>query len=545
MNNLDWYIIIIYIAGLLIMSYHLGKQQGDEKDYYIGGKKVHWFPVSISTMATQLSTNSLLGAPAFVAFSIGGGLLWLQYELAVPLAMVFIMVFLVPFFKKSGVISIYEYLNLRFGPATSVMLSILFQFIVAFGTGVTVYGISLVLQTVIGVPFWVAVLLLGVVTIIYDTLGGIKGVIASDVIQMFILVSGIFIIGYFAVSLTGGVASVLEHFDPNRLKALDFSGHGLGDASTFSFLPMLIGGFFLYVAYYGCNQTQVQRILATKNLDDANKALFLNGLLRFPVVMLYCFMGVTIGAFANLNPGYIDLLPKKKAFVDGVVQMVPNYNTAVPTFVLEYLPHGIIGIIIIALFAAAMSSLDSTLNSLSAVTMRDIVDRFYKRADQWKPKQKLLMSKSITVFWGIVILIFSFLVGDISDSIIVSINKIGSLANGSILGTFLLAIFTKRATDKGTVIGIIAGFLVNLYLWSYVPSISWMWWNVIGCVVTCMVGYSVSFLFKPHSEAQLKNLIWRKGIRESYFQYEKNWNVYYVVLLGYFSLIIFLLFWIS
>jgi len=545
MNSLDWSIIIIYIAGLLTMSYYLGKKQGDEKDYYLGGNKVHWFPASISVMATQLSTNSLLGAPAFVAFSIGGGLLWLQYELAVPLAMIFVMMFLVPFYKKSGVISIYEYLNLRFGPATSVMLSALFQFIVAFGTGVTVYGISLVLQAVLGIPFWLAVLVLGVVTIIYDTLGGIQGVIASDVIQMFILVSGIFVIGYFAVSLTGGVASVLENFDSNRLKALDFSGHGFGDNSTFSFLPMLMGGFFLYVAYYGCNQTQVQRILTTKNLDETNKALFLNGLLRFPIVMLYCFMGVAIGAYANLHPGFIELLPQKEIIISGTAQMVPNYNTAVPIFVLEYLPHGIIGIIIVALFAAAMSSLDSTLNSLSAVTIRDIINRFYKQSNHWKPKRRLLMSKGVTVFWGIIILIFSFLVGDISDSIIVSINKIGSLANGPILGTFLLAIFTKRATDKGTVIGIIVGFVVNLYLWIFVSTISWMWWNVIGCVVTCTIGYTTSIVFKEYHEMQLKNLVWKRGIRKDYFKYEKNWNVYYGILISYFLLIVVILYRIS
>jgi len=118
MNAVDWTIMLIYMVGLVWMSYRLGQGQKSEKDYYLGGNRIHWLPVSISTMATQLSTNSLLGAPAFVAFSLGGGLLWLQYELAVPLAMIFIMIFLVPFFKKSGVISIYEYLEKRFGVGT-------------------------------------------------------------------------------------------------------------------------------------------------------------------------------------------------------------------------------------------------------------------------------------------------------------------------------------------------------------------------------------------------------------------------------------------
>ncbi len=534
MNTLDWTIMALYLAGLIWMSYRLGKGQVNKRDYYLGGNKIHWLPVGISTMATQLSTNSLLGAPAFVAFSLGGGLLWLQYELAVPLAMVFIMIFLVPFFKKEGVISIYEYLEKRLGVRTRTLLTLLFQFIVAFGTGVTVYGISIVLQATLGIPFWAAVLLLGVVTVVYDTLGGMRSVIASDVLQMIILVAGIIVAAYYAVSLSGGLANVLENFDSNRFNALDFSGHGLGDGATFSFLPMLIGGFFLYVAYYGCNQTQVQRHLSTKDIDDTNMALFLNGLLRFPVVLGYCFLGVAVGAYATLNGTFLSRLPTREIIENGVVEQVPNFNMAVPTFVLEHLPHGVIGLIMVALFAAAMSSLDSTINSLSATTVRDIVDRFFFRDRQRSSKQNLLLSKGLTVFWGAVCIFFSFFVGNISDSIIVSINQIGSLANGPILATYLLAVLTKRATDQGTVIGIVAGFLVNLLLWIYAPGVSWLWWNVIGCIVTFLVGYGASFAFAPATAEQIKNHVWRKDIAKEYFQYKKNWKVYYGLLILYF-----------
>ncbi|RMH86224.1 MAG: sodium:proline symporter [Calditrichaeota bacterium] len=538
MNGLDWAIMVVYLATLIWLSYRIGRTQKDEEDYYLGGKRVHWIPVGISTMATQLSTNSMLGAPAFVAFSLGGGLLWLQYELAVPLAMIFIMIFLVPFFKKSGVISIYEYLELRLGPVTRVLLSVLFQFIVAFGTGVTVYGISIVLQVCLGIPFWLAVLLLGVVTVIYDTLGGIRSVILSDVLQMLILVIGIAVAGYYAVSLSGGFSGVLAHFDPERLKALDISGHGLGDGATFAFWPMLVGGFFLYVAYYGCNQTQVQRHLSTAHIDDTNMALVMNGILRFPVVVGYCLLGVAIGAFAVLKPEFLSMLPTREVLNNGVVEQVPNFNAAVPMFVLRYLPHGIIGVIIVALFAAAMSSLDSTLNSLSATTMRDIVERFFGKAVSGNPGKALLWSKGITVFWGVACVTFSFFVGNISDSIIVSINKIGSLANGPILATFLLAILTRRANDWGTVIGIVAGFLVNLYLWLYVPGVSWLWWNVIGCGVTFGVGYAVSLAFAAPSSEKIANLVWRRGIGEEYFRYGKNWKIYYGVLILWFLIIL-------
>jgi len=535
-NYLDWLLMVIYILGLIWLSFKIGKTQVNKEDYYLGGKKIHWFPVGISTMATQLSTNSMLGAPAFVAFSIGGGLLWLQYELAVPLAMIFIMIFLVPFFKSSGVISSYEYLGRRFGPITQTVMSLLFQFVVAFGTGVTVYGISLVLQVCLDIPFWFAVVLLGVVTIIYDTLGGIKSVIISDVLQMLILVSGVVIAGYYAVSLSGGISSVINNFQAERITALDFAGHGLGDGATFSFLPMLIGGLFLYVAYYGCNQTQVQRQLSTKDIDDTNMALFLNGLLRFPVVILYCFLGVAIGAYAAIHPDFISLLPTREIIENGVARTVPNFNTAVPIFVLNLLPHGVIGLIMVALFAAAMSSLDSTLNSLSATTMRDIVGPFFKK--ERTEKQEVLLSKGATVFWGITCVAFSFFVGDISDSIIVSINKISSLANGPILATFLLGILTKRATDHGTLIGIIVGFLINLLLWLYVPQVSWLWWNVIGCIVTFTVGYLVSLGFPALDFELIKELVWANGNVSPRFSYKRNWSIFYGILVLYFVVII-------
>lgn len=538
MNGLDWAIMGLYIAVLLWISFRIGKSQTDEVDYYLGSKKIHWFPVGVSTMATQLSTNSMLGAPAFVAFSLGGGLLWLQYELAVPLAMIFIMIFLVPFFKRSGVISIYEYLELRLGPVTRLLLSVLFQFILAFGTGVTVYGISIVLQVCLGMPFWLAVMLLGVVTVIYDALGGIKSVIVSDVLQMAILLLGIVVAGAYAISYSGGLTGVIQNFDPQRMKALDLSGTGLGDGATFAFLPMLFGGLFLYISYYGCNQTQVQRHLSTKNIDDTNMALTMNGIFRFPVVVGYCLLGVAIGAFATIHPHFLTSLPTREVLQDGVTQQLPNYNAAVPIFVLSYLPHGVIGIIIVALFAAAMSSLDSTLNSLSAITVRDIFDRYFPGKNPRTPKQSLLLSKLITVFWGFACVGFSFFVGNISDSIIVSINKIGSLANGPILAAFLLAILTKRANDWGTVIGIIAGFVVNLYLWVAAPGVSWLWWNVIGCVVTFGVGYLSSYGFAPPAPEKLVNHIWRKDIGKEYFKYTKNWNIYYGILIAWFLVIL-------
>jgi len=529
MNILDWSVVGVYVALMIALAVYLGRFQRNEKDYYLGGNDVNYFAIAISTMATQCSTNSLLGAPAFVIAV--GGLLWLQYELALPLAVIGVMVFLLPFFRKRNVISVYEYLEDRFGVGTRTLLSIMFQFLRAFATGVTVYGISVTLQAIIGIPFWLAVLTLGVITIIYDYFGGMKAVIYSDVIQMIILYCGIAICLYYAVSIVGGWSEVWNLLPEDKGHTLDFSHYGFAEGEDFAFWPMLIGGLFLYMSYYGCDQTQVQRELSSKDVDDANMSLFVNGLLRFPLVITYCLVGVALAAFIAKNPEFIQSL-----IIEG--ESKPDYNLAVPVFCLQYLPHGIIGLIIVALFSAAMSSLDSTINSLSATSVRDIIERLLV-GHELEESQQLLWSRLTTIFWGTLCVVFSFFVGDISGSIIESINKIGSLANGSILATFMLAILTTRANGIGAVIGIIVGFLTNLYLWIAHPYISWLWWNFFGFAVTFGLGYFVSLLFggEKINPENIQDLVYRKNAK-SFFAYKRNWPVYYVILVTYFVFMI-------
>lgn len=532
MNALDWTVVAVYLTSMIALAVYLGRTQKNEKDYYLGGNDVNYFAIAISTMATQCSTNSLLGAPAFV-ISVGG-LLWLQYELAVPLAMIGVMVFLLPFFRKQNIISVYEYLEKRFGVGTRTFMSVLFQFLRAFATGVTVYGISIVLYKITGIPFWISVLILGTITIIYDMFGGMKAVIYSDVIQMIVLYGGIAVCLYYAVTLTGGWSEIWRLLPADKAKALDFSHHGFGDNETYAFWPMLIGGFFLYVSYYGCDQTQVQRELSSKDIDDTNMSLFVNGILRFPLVITYCFVGVALAAFIVKNPGFLE-----KLILEPGGQ--PDYNLAVPIFCTTYLPHGIIGLIMVALFSAAMSSLDSTINSLSATTIRDIVERFFVKGEM-EEKTQLLWSRMMTVFWGVVCVVFSFFVGNISDSIIESINKIGSLANGSILATFLLAILTRKANGIGAVCGIVLGFAVNTYLWIFHPEISWLWWNFIGCAVTFAYGYYVSVRVggEKLNPENIDDLVFSKDAKK-FFNYKRNWPIYYIILIGYCAFMIYVL----
>ncbi len=498
MNGLDWVVIGLYMAGMIGLSAWLGRRTRDGRDYYVAGNSMPWYAPGLSTMATQCSTNSLLGAPAFVVVH---GLIWLQYELAVPLAMVFLMWVMLPMFRVLRLVSVYEYIEMRFGPATRTLLSVIFQLTRAFGTGITVYGIALVMQLAIGIPFAMAVVLLAVITIVYDMLGGIRAVIWSDVIQMGVLVLGIVFAGAALIGQLGGWAEVLARAPPETFRTLDFASHGLGDGNAFAFWPMLFGGFFLYLAYYGCDQTQVQRELSVRRIADIRWSLFLNGVGRFPLVLAYCALGVGLAAYLQLNPDFWNAVPLRG---DGT----PNANVLLIAFVLQHLPNGIIGLFVIALFAAAMSSLDSTINSLSATTARDIIDRYCLAPGRETP---LWGNRLLTLFWGVVCTGFAFAAERIAGTIIEAVNKISSLMNGPILATFLLAMFTRRTRNRPMAAGIVAGFAGNFIVWKWLPGISWIWWNVIGALVTAAVAYGGSLLVPGPLFEDKRGLVWRPG----------------------------------
>jgi SSS family solute:Na+ symporter len=528
MNGLDFFVIGFYIAGMIGLSYWIGRRMQTDQDYYIAGNRLPWYAIGLSTMATQCSTNSLLGAPAFV---VATGLVWLQYELAVPLAMLFLMWILLPMYRKQRLISIYEYLERRFGPETRVTLSLIFQFTRSFSTGVTVYGIALVLDVTTGIGFLPAVLLLGVVTIVYDMLGGMGAVVWSDVIQMVVLVAGVLCVGVVVFNHVGGWQEIIAYAPAKTFQTLDFSGHGMGDGKSFAFWPMLIGGFFLYLAYYGCDQSQVQRELSGTGIRDLRYSLFFNGIGRFPLVTLYCGVGVGMAAYLEKNPGFLNSLPK-------LANGEPNLNTLVPQFVLTYLPHGLIGLVIIALFAAAMSSLDSTINSLSAATCCDVIERFFLSKDQQVP---IWVNKVLTVFWGTVCTLFALIADKISTTVIESINKISSLMNGPLLATFLLAIFTRKTRNRPMVVGIVAGFAANFVCWKYFPDVSWLWWNFIGTVVTAAVALILSLIGEVGFFQDTAGIVWQKGMNLNDPGDERSWKPFYYTLAIYSAgLIVFL-----
>ena len=526
MTTVDWIIIAIYMAGLIGLSVFLGRGQEGEEDYYVGGRDLPWWAVGISTMATQASVISFISIPAFVAVKPGGGLTWLQYELAVPLAMIFVMIVLIPFFRELKLVSVYEYLEMRFSRRVRLLLSATFLLSRGLGTGVGVFATALVLKAVTGLPVWSLVLVVGVITIIYDTIGGMKAVVWSDVVQMVVLIVGVGISIYYAVDVAGGWSEVFASFPEDRWRAID---GGLGivankDDMGEPLWAYLIGGFFLYASYYGVDQSQAQRELSAPTLADTKKSLVFNGLARFPMTCLYLVLGLAVGA------AVLKLEVLQGAVNEGVDKLIP-------AFVVEVLPAGIRAVIIAAMLAAAMSSLDSALNSLSAATMRDFV-----HGDKEVDSAALLrLSKITTVLWGIAItgmgLLFAAFASKDSPVIEV-INKVGAAFYGPILATFTAGVLSKKTTGRGVVTGLFAGLAVNLILWlapdaiDSFPTVHWMWWNAIGFLVAIACAFAFSGTADETDKAEF--VLERGDMAER----ERPWIKIYALLVGMFILIL-------
>ncbi|MDB6088836.1 MAG: Na+/solute symporter [Gammaproteobacteria bacterium] len=476
MNGLDYALVALYFGAMLWLGMRF-KRNAAGADYFLGGRSLGWFPLGMSTMATQLSAVSFVSAPAFVGLRAGGGMQWLTYELAVPLAMIPLLAVIGPLLHRSGVVSVYSFLERRFGKESRRLLSTLFIFSRALGTGVTIYVIALVLASILRLPFWQTMLVLGGVTIVYSLKGGLKAIVYSEVAQMIIKLLGIVIIMATALNDIGGWQAFLGHLDHRRLQVVDFGNFGF-DGRQYGFWPMLLGGLFLYTAYYGTDQTQAQRILAARDQATVSRLLLFNGLLRFPITLAYCLGGLVLGAFVLANPEFRASIPADKP------------DLMIPVFIANYLPHGIVGIIVVALIAAWMSAYSSTLNSLTAVTMEDFIAPLCAI-----PKEKYVScSKSVLLGWGVLTMLFGFFAGNIAATAIEAINKIGSLTYGPILGIFLLTLL-PRVRPLAANVAVLAGVAVNLALWLFFPNVFWFWWNAIGGGTTLSLGYILSLLF--------------------------------------------------
>lgn len=467
MASLDWVIIATYLLGMVAMSVVLGRGQKSSSDYYLGGRDLPWWALGLSIMATQSSSVGLVSIPAFVALKPGGGLTWLEYEIALPLALAVVLLTLVPLLRRLELTTVYEYLELRYGSSVRFLLSAVFLVSRAMAASVYVYSSAIVVSACVGLPLWSTVMIIGIVTVVYDTIGGMKAVVYSDVLQTIVLVAGV---GWCIVALkeqVGGWSAIVDAMPAERWQTFEWKA-GWGDEASAPLWAYVFGGFVLLTSYYGVDQSQTQRMLSAPSVRDAQSSVLVSALARFPLTLLYVALGMAALAAYQTMPSLQAAIPEGK----------PDF--LIPSLIVEVLPTGVRAILVAALLAASMSSLDSALNSISAVTVKD----FVQRGRSWTERSELLASKSATVMWGSLITVVALFMDRIAPTVVEAVNKIGSAFFGPTLAVFVVGALSRRVRGPAIFVGTLLGVGTNLALWLTSADVHWMWWNVIGFVVT-------------------------------------------------------------
>ncbi|MBI3650322.1 MAG: sodium/solute symporter [Acidobacteria bacterium] len=492
-SAIDYVVLFLYLVGITIFGTRFRKSQRTVKDYFIGAKNTNWVVISLSIVATETSTLTLVGVPA-LAYQItvrpeqGGSLTYLQVVFGYIIARIIISLLFIPAYFQGELLTAYELLKNRFGVQTKNFAASLFLVMRALAEGVRVFAASLVLSAVLSASLphlphlWLwSIIIVGMLTLVYTFEGGIAAVIWTDLIQLVIYIGGSLLAAYELLHLIpGGWNTIAADAQAvNKLQVLSFSW----DFSVpFTFWAGVLGGTFLTMASHGTDQLLVQRLLTCKDQRDSQKALIFSGFVVLFQFSLFLMIGIMLYSYYQAYP---------------MTTPLANNDQVFPTFIVERLPHGVSGLVIAAIFAAAMSNLSGSLNSLSSTTVLD----FYKPLinPNGSDESLLKLSRWFTAIWG-VILIFIAIVARGWGSVFTVGLTIASLVYGPMLGAFLLGVLTKRAHQGGVIVGMALSLTFMLWVKFQTP-IAWTWYVLIGTVVCFVSGLAVSLVFEKKSVA--------------------------------------------
>jgi len=543
MRAFDWFVVVAYLVWIIYDGLRRSKGTDKVDGYFLANRSLPWWAVGLSVMATQMSAVTIVGTTG-LAYSTG--LRFIQNYFPLPLAMVILSLTVVPFFTRARVYTAYEYLERRFDVDVRSLASFLFLIGRAASLGVTLAAPSVVMSAILGWSLPVTVLVICIPMIAYTTIGGVQAVAWTDVKQMFIVVFGM------SAAVVVLLYGILQHVGfgqalhlagaTGRLKAVDFS---FNLSETYTFWSAMFGGLFLMLSYFGCDQSQVQRYLTAKSIDEARQSLMMSAWVKIPLQLLILVTGVLVFVFYLFNtppmlfnrvydaqvaasPRAAEYSGLQQAFegemavrrdaaqrVDrtafiasdarlkdirskaaGVVREATgdeNYsdvNYVFPTFITTQMPIGLVGLMIAAIFAAAMSASGGELNALATATVIDFYRRhFVKEADD---AHYVVVSKLATFGWGLFACYVATRAAN-QGSLIEVVNRYGSFVYGSLLGVFILAIMTKRETARGAFWGLVAGMAAVLTVAIRMPWIAFLWHNLIGAFVVVVIGMAISY----------------------------------------------------
>ena len=546
MHPINWLIIIGWLAYVAIDGLRRSRGSKGVEGYFLANRSLPWWAVGLSVMATQLSAVTLIGTTGQGAVD---GLRFVQFYFGLPLAMVILGVTLVPFLHGAGVYTAYEYLERRFDAKTRSFTALLFLLSRAMSCSTILAAPAVVFSSVFGWPISWSVALMGVPTVLYTVVGGVRAIAWADVKQMalvtFALVAVVVVL-LVKIPVSPGAALHVAGA-VGRMRAFDFS---FDLTKTYTFWSGMIGGTFLMLSYFGTDQSQVQRYLGAKSVDEARTSLLVSAYWKIPLQALVLLVGVLVFVYylfvtpplyfnptdgrrvrqadsvtyAQLSTSYSTTIAARaqaartfaetrspdarQAFVasDSAVSAVRvaaldeaknvtgaparDVNYIIPHFVLNDLPIGLAGLFIAAVMAAAMTAIAAELNSLATASVMDFYRRWYRPTAS--DEHYVTVSRVATAFWGLFACIVATQAAELG-SLIEVVNRFGSFFYGSILGVFLLAMI-PRARAIGAFVGLLSGMSAVAAVSFGAPSVSFLWHNVVGAVVVVMVGMTVSAL---------------------------------------------------
>jgi SSS family transporter len=485
----DYVVILVYLVATIWIGLWFAGKQKSLKDYFLAGRDLHWFPVAISIISTDLSGISYMGLPAWV---FEKNLIYPTNIFLFPFVMYFVTIVIVPLFYMLQLYTIYQYLQKRFNNVVRTFASTIFILMRTGWLATAIFTQSLVMEEMLHIPMAWCAIGIGMLTTIYTFVGGMEAVVWTDFMHFFVLVGGILVmIGY-----------PLYTFGWNFGSIWHIAAQG-GHTQLFNFSPslhtevtdwgLLLGIPILYLSSYGADQIVMQRYFTTKSVKESAKAVFWNGIIVIPVVVGLALAGICFIAYYHAHP---ELMATLK-----------DTNHVVPHFIVSVLPPGLMGIVFAGILAANMNVISAGVNSLSTSTIIDYYHRFIKGSSDKSDHYQISIARYGTFAWGAIITTASFFVGKLGG-IVQIYGKISSFLSGPLVGLFLLGLLTKRATSWGSVIGGVLGFIATFFVANY-TTVSWIWYGLVGCVVTMVGGYLCSlFMEQPAADVVEKYTYW-------------------------------------
>jgi len=488
LNRIDLLIVAAYLAGITLFGLRFRKRQRTMRDYFLAGRDIPWWAIALSIVAAETSTLTIISIPGLAYDS---NFTFLQLVMGYVIGRIIISFVLLPQYFRGELYTAYQLIERRFGPELRTVTAGLFLLTRAAAEGVRVYAVSIVVSIALGTGEVTSIAIIVLLTLIYTFEGGLAAVIWTDVVQTFIYVGGTLVGlvtilhlvpgGWGSVEAIAGGLHKFQVFDASVLTHWPY----LNFANPYTLWAGIVGGAFLTTASHGTDQLIVQRLLAARNQRQSVLALLSSGVAVFIQFALFLFVGVMLFAYYRVPSAAFG-----------------RADRIYPTFIVSRMPHGISGLLIAAILAAAMSNLSAALNSLSSSSMMDFYLRLRSdvrpgsRSDprpELSEAGRLWRARLATAGWALVLFGLAVLALHRVGRVVEVGLQIASVAYGALLGVFLLGVLTKRASQRGAMVGMICGLAMELYLWVW-SQVAFTWWVAIGTCVTFAVGYAASAL---------------------------------------------------